>query len=222
MTWLMMFFRSPIIRPRASPSRPMSSSPRTSTATVRSPSEAALATFMSWLTLVSRSFLAWSIRVCWSTRSSAEETSRPTFRRASSRLSDRVIRSSVKKSMVPKTRLPRMIGKQTPDFSPLRRATGAREQLFISPRSGTKTRSRVCQAWPLSPSPSRNRASAVTRRNSSVTDPASWTNRSACSSALTSQNDPYDQPNASRTDRQCRGDHVADRAAAAQAPAATD
>ena len=66
-----------------------------------------------------------------------------------------------------------MIGKQTPDFSPLRLATGAREQVFISPRSGTKTRSRVCQAWPLSPSPSRNRASAVTRRNSSLTEPAS-------------------------------------------------
>ena len=61
---------------------------------------------------------------------------------------------------MPTTRPPSMIGKQTPDFSPPRRATGAREQVFISPRSGTKTRSRVCQAWPLSPSPSRNRASA--------------------------------------------------------------
>ena len=48
MTWPMMCFRSAIIRPRASPSRPMSSSPATSTATVRFPSEAALATFMSW------------------------------------------------------------------------------------------------------------------------------------------------------------------------------
>ena len=62
MTWLMMCFKSVIIRPSASPSRPMSSSPLTSTATVKSPSEAALATFMSWLTLVSRSFLAWSSR----------------------------------------------------------------------------------------------------------------------------------------------------------------
>ena len=39
----------------------------------------------------------------------------------------------------------------------------------------------------------------MTRRNSSLTEPESWTNRSACSSGLTSQNDPYDQPNASRT-----------------------
>ena len=82
---------------------------------------------------------------------------------------------------------------------PLRRAAGAREQPFISPRSGTNTRSRDCQVWPLSPSPSRNRASEVTRRNSSVTDPASWTNRRAWSSGCTAQNDPYDQPNASRT-----------------------
>ena len=221
MTWPMMCFRSAIIRPRASPSRPMSSSPLTSTATVRSPSEAALATFMSWLTLVSRSFLAWSSRICWSTRSSAVETSRPTFRRASSRPSDGVIRSSVRKSMVPRTRPPRRIGKQTPDFRPLRRATGAREQAFISPRSGTKTRSRVCQAWPLSPSPSRNRASAVTRRNSSLTEPESWTNRRAWSSGWTSQNEPYDQPNASRTLRQRRRDHVADRPGPRPGPAAT-
>ena len=92
--------------------------------------------------------------------------------------------------MVPTTRPPSRIGKQTPDFSPLRRATGAREQVFISPRSGTKTRSRDCQAWPLSPSPSRNRASAVTRRNSSLTEPESWTNRSAWSSGWTSQYEP--------------------------------
>ena len=111
----------------------MSSSPLTSTATVRFPSEAALATFISCATLVSRSFLAWSSRICWSTRSSAVETSRPTLRRASSRPSDGVIRSSVRKSMVPSTRLPCTIGKQTPDFSPLRRADrGPRAGLHLA------------------------------------------------------------------------------------------
>ena len=60
----------------------------------------------------------------------AVETSRPTLRRASRRLAEGLIRSSVKKSIVPMTRPPSMIGKQTPDFNPLRLATGAREQVL--------------------------------------------------------------------------------------------
>ena len=67
----------------------MSSSPLTSTSTVRSPWAAAWATFMSWLTFALHVLLGLlDLGLAGRTRSSAVETSRPTLRRASRRCSD--------------------------------------------------------------------------------------------------------------------------------------
>ena len=61
---------------------------------------------------------------------------------------------SMKKSIVPTTRPPATIGKQTPDRTPARWAAGARTQSVTSARSRTKTRSRCRHARPERPTPS--------------------------------------------------------------------
>ena len=111
------------------------------------------------------------------------ETNCCTLRSAPIRDSDRVIRSVVKKSIVPATWPLMMIGKQIPDFTPARPAAGARTQSVSSARSCTKTRSRARQARPESPTPSAKLAARVTLRNSSPAEPDSWSNRSTFSSS---------------------------------------
>ena len=75
-------------------------------------------------------------------------------------------------------------------LTPARWAIGARQQSVIWPMSGVKNRSRCRQARPLSPSPSRKRAVAVMRRNSSLTEPDSTTNLRTCSLGSTAQYEP--------------------------------
>ena len=133
------------------------------------------------------------VRAAWISalrRTIRTETSRPTLRSASIRSWDRSSVSVAKKSIVPITFPSTMIGRQIPDFTPARCATGARQQSRTWPRSATKTRSRAFQARPERPSPSRNRASAVTLRNSSLTVPLSSVNLSTFSLGSSLQNDP--------------------------------
>jgi len=95
--------------------------------------------------------------------------------------------SVAKKSMVPTTWPARTIGKQTPDFTPARRAAGARTQSLTSARSGTKTRSFEAQVRPESPTPRAKVAESVTWRNSSPAEPDSATNRSTRSASSIAQ-----------------------------------
>lgn len=83
-------------------------------------------------------------------------------------------------------------GKHTPDFTPARRADGAREQSVTSARSRTNTRSRARQALPTMPTPSRNDVLVVTWANSSVTEPESVTKTMASGITPSSrdQNEP--------------------------------
>src|SRR3546814_17197131 len=78
-------------------------------------------------------------------RASAWETRRPTLRSASRRCSDGSNVSVEKKSIVPMTSSATVIGKQIPDFTPTRCATGARTQSVISPLSRVQDRKSVVQ-----------------------------------------------------------------------------
>ena len=112
------------------------------------------------------------------------------LRSASARPSESVRVVVAKKSMVPTTWPPTMIGRQTPDFTPARWAAGARTQSVTWARSSTKTRSRARQARPERPTPSWKEAARVTCRNSSPALPDSWTKVSARCSASTAQYEP--------------------------------
>ena len=171
---------------------------------------------MSWLTLVSRSFLAWSSRVCWSTRSSAVETSRPTLRRASSRPSDGAILllgEEVHRAEDPAADEDREAeaGLQAAPAG----HRGSRAGLHLA-QVGDEDQVAGLPGLPLSPSPSRNRASVLTRRNSSLTEPESWTNRRACSSGVDLPERPVRPAERLADAGQGRGDDVADRVAPAQ------
>ncbi len=115
-------------------------------------------------------------------RSRAAETDRDTERSASIRSSEMSRVSRAKKSIVPMTSSSTMTGKQTPDFTPADRAAGARTQSVTVPRSRSKTRSRAAQVRPDRPTPLSKVAVSVTCRNSSVTVPDSWSNRSVSAS----------------------------------------
>ena len=131
----------------------------------------------------------------------AVETRRPTFRRASFRSSERSSSAVVKKSIVPITLLSTMIGKHMADRRPCFLAIGDLKYPgpVIAPKSGRKTRSRVFQAPPQSPSPSRIFAPTVAPRNSSAMDPDSIEVWSTCSASIRGRYEPYSQPKASRT-----------------------
>ncbi len=92
--------------------------------------------------------------------------------------------------MVPMTSPLTMIGKHTPDLTPIRCATGARTQSVISPMSLVKYRSRLRQVRPDRPTPSAKEALMVTRRNSSPASPDSTANLRVRSLSSTFQYEP--------------------------------
>ncbi|KQP65245.1 hypothetical protein ASF47_05270 [Nocardioides sp. Leaf285] len=176
---------SRVERPAAS--WPMASVPVRVTSRVRSPAEAARTTSSTCSTFSARSAAAAFSASSWAMRASAAETRRPTLRSASRRWGEGESVSVAKKSMVPTTSPSTTIGKQTPDFTPTRWATGARTQSVISPRSGVKNRSRLRQARPESPTPSAKEERLVTSRNSGPASPDSSENRSVRSLGSTVQ-----------------------------------
>ena len=122
--------------------------------------------------------------------SSRCETSCCTLRSAEARDSDNSMVSVVKKSIVPTTRPPATMGKQTPERTPARCAAGARTQSVTSARSRTNTRSRARQARPDRPTPSAKLAERVTFRNSSPAEPDSTSKRSTFAAGSSFQNEP--------------------------------
>jgi hypothetical protein len=84
-------------------------------------------------------------------------------------------------------------------LGPAREAAGARPQSASSARLRTNTSSRLRQARPDSPRPSVKLASSVTFRNSSLTVPLSWANRSTCATWSNCQYELYAHPKRSRT-----------------------
>ena len=122
---------------------------------------------------------------------------------------------------MPKTRLPRMIGKQTPDLSPLRRATGAREQALHLAQVGDEdqvARLPGLAVEPLALAEPRlggHAAEFLADRARVLDEPQ----RLLLGVDLPER--PVRPAERLAHAGQRRGDHVADRPARAQAPAAT-